>query len=425
MLIAALNWASLNAVFDTVAYYSASASVTGITFSAGILNFSLLAPADFPEIKNQVDVSNRAVKITDTGDIEFLYAVSVATATTTIDVCDNLLLDASLDGISVFNGKLADFNYDAGEYATTTADWLFSVKVDDFDKVIYDSDCYFDFVFTGRQTEGPGFTHTETLSNHVRVVRNAPIVDVIYPDGGQVWYSVDPLCLANAACRHWCATRDPDKMNGDCQYEIKWTAHNPYGLDSDLLVDLYYSNDSGQTWLPPFAVNEENDGSFFWKVPYDMAYVTHLARIKVVAHGKNNAAFTGEAVSENDFCPPMLSIEDLMNQIGDLGGTGSANSGSIEPRPVSDASLDPAEIKPMTAEEITTAIDDIRGATSTVETADENQAETDGKIPAIEPFAAPSGTDNGQTMDAISGPPAIIPSSKDSENATSTDSGDD
>lgn len=402
------------------AYFSRTRPSVNNIFQIGTINFSLVSPAEFPEIKTQAGVSNRAVRIIDTGTIDFQYNVGVQTATTTLDVCDHLLLDASLGNSVVYSGRLIDFAYDAGEYASSTADWLFSARVDNMANVIYDSDCYFDLVFRGRQPGGIGFSHAETLASRIRIIRNKPSVDVIYPDGGQLWYVVAPQCPGDPACSNWCSTRSPDPMNSRCQYNIKWTAHNPYGPDSDLLIDIYYSNDSGRHWLPKInPAPLPNTGSYLWMLPYDTAYVTHTARIKVVAYGKNNAAFVGEAVSERDFCPPMLSMEDLMNQIAAEAETVNASHGSAAPQAVSDAGLAPSEIEPMPTQNISEAFDIIRNATST-EAAGDRASSDSGPAVEIEPFAAPGTSNPGQTVEAITGPPAIIPLPSKEDNATTS-----
>ncbi|HOX29557.1 MAG TPA: hypothetical protein P5080_01045 [Candidatus Paceibacterota bacterium] len=402
------------------AYFSRTRSSDSNTFRIGMIDFSLVSPAEFPEINAQVGVSERAIRIIAAGTIDFQYDVGIQAATTTLDVCDNLLLDASLGNSVVYSGPLVDFAYDAGEYASSTAEWSFSARVDNMASVIYDSDCYFDIIFRARQLYGTGFSHIENLPSHIRVVRNTPDVDVIYPDGGQHWYVVAPQCPRDQACSKWCTERKPDAMNANCQYNIRWTAHNPYGPDSDLLIDIYYSNDSGRHWLPKInPAPLPNTGSYLWMLPYDTAYVTHTARIKVVAYGRNNAAFVGEAVSERDFCPPMMSMEDLMNQIAAEEEASNSGRASAAPQAISDAALPPSDIAPMPPQDIVEAIDIIRNATSTETTGDSVLLDP-GRAIEIVPFAAPGSGNPGQAVEAITGPPAIIPQQSNEENATST-----
>ena len=113
-----------------------------------------------------------------------------------------------------------------------------------------------------------------------------PTVHVDYPNGGETWYV-------------------------GRSYHLKWTATNPTGSNSDILIDLYYSADSGATW-GKIVDSTENDGDYYWRVPL---YIGHVgtgyyvpspnARIKAVAHNKNNFMVNDWDMSDTDFCPPI------------------------------------------------------------------------------------------------------------------------
>jgi len=80
----------------------------------------------------------------------------------------------------------------------------------------------------------------------------APAVDVLAPDGGEVWYEGGT-------------------------YEITWTAADESGVDS---VDIHYSPDGGDTFAA-LALGEPNDGVFAWTVP---AAPSESALVMVVAY---------------------------------------------------------------------------------------------------------------------------------------------
>lgn len=433
LLIISLNWTSLSVIGSTMAAFSDTEISELSVLDTGSLNLALnytqvgFAPE---EIQAGQSASLSAV-LSDLSDVPIRYRTGVKKISGGLNVCENLNLEAKLDGQPIYNNRLLDFNAgplvfatSSEETATSTAEWLFEIDYPAASESLLGSDrtCKFIISFDGWQLDLPdpsqGFTSHKEVSLIVMIGSRKPSVSVIYPNGGQLWYVIDPLCPTMDFCRQWCATRNPDPMNLDCQYEVKWVAHNPYGADSDLLINLYYSNNSGKTWLPAFATGTENDGSFFWRPPYDTAYVSHTARIKVVAYGKNNPAFWGEGISASDFCPPMLSIEDLMNQIE--AETETSNSGGA-PRAESNAMVPPSDIIPMTVEEINSAFDEIRAATSTPDTAKDRIAGNSRPTLEIIPCASPS--DPGQSADSgtITGPPAIIPAPSGNENATSTD----
>lgn len=137
-----------------------------------------------------------------------------------------------------------------------------------------------------------------------------PSVEVSIPNGGEIWYMVPDSWPENDQERAFCQAHG---MNENCEYEIRWTATNPNGDDNDLLVNIYYSVNSGHSWILQVANNIENSGSFWWKIPYNHAYVTEKGRIKVEAIWTENGMVQSWDISDSDFCPPMLTIEDLLD----------------------------------------------------------------------------------------------------------------
>jgi predicted ribosomally synthesized peptide with SipW-like signal peptide len=111
-----------------------------------------------------------------------------------------------------------------------------------------------------------------------------PEVTLIYPVGGEKWYVGQT-------------------------YNLRWTASSTNeSLDSELKIDLYYSNNSGNSWAA-IATSTENDGTYTWKVPVFLDYGKYYvpspkARIKVVATGPENF-MVQTATSSKDFCPPI------------------------------------------------------------------------------------------------------------------------
>jgi hypothetical protein len=127
-----------------------------------------------------------------------------------------------------------------------------------------------------------------------------PEIALLYPIGGEKWY------VGQA-------------------YDLRWTASSTNdSLDSDLKIDLYYSNNSGKSWAV-IATSTENDGIYNWRVPLFLDYGHYyipspIARIKVVATGPENFMVQA-ASSSKDFCPPIdydaLSLEEqqLVDQL--------------------------------------------------------------------------------------------------------------
>ena len=145
-----------------------------------------------------------------------------------------------------------------------------------------------------------------------------PTVHVDYPNGGETFYV-------------------------GRSYHIKWTATNPSGSNSDLLIDLYYSADSGATWAN-IVMSTENDGDYYWRVPLFIGEVgsgyyvpSAKGKIKAVAHNKNNFMVNDWDMTDKDFCPPidysLLTPEEaeyLMSLENLTGGDGGAVEEVVE-----------------------------------------------------------------------------------------------
>lgn len=154
-------------------------------------------------------------------------------------------------------------------------------------------------------------------------------------------------------------------------YTITWTATG--AKSSGYKIDLYYSNDSGATWMN-IARGVANDGSYDWKLPLVMkkggcsacatactacsSCVSGLgcyyivpsakARIKVVATDyATNFMLSNWDTTDKDFCPPidasLLTAEELeIMKLMDTTGMDVINSSALA-APKSALSTDVAE----------------------------------------------------------------------------------
>lgn len=150
-------------------------------------------------------------------------------------------------------------------------------------------------------------------------------------------------------------------------YTVLWTALNPNGYANDLGIDIYFSADSGKTWVA-VVKNTANDGAYEWRLPLNITEngsnyftVSNKARIKVVATDyARNFMFTGRDISDRDFCPPidksLLTAEELklLSEIDTTGmlivdsKTAAAMEASGATQPSSDNTKDSVEIKSST-----------------------------------------------------------------------------
>ncbi|MCK5510877.1 lamin tail domain-containing protein [Candidatus Parcubacteria bacterium] len=128
-----------------------------------------------------------------------------------------------------------------------------------------------------------------------------PTVEVLSPNGGEVWYI------------------------GHTE-EIYWSASSTNeSADSELTISLYYSNNSGRTWC--FIATTTNTGYYFFRLPLFLEDFTYYvpsgnARIKVVAVGPENFMVQNSDESDKDYCPPIdygLLTEKELEMLKKLG----------------------------------------------------------------------------------------------------------
>ena len=298
LIIIGLNWAGLLAVGQTFAYFVDNEDSNANLYQAGVLDFSLSSLADFsPSNLTPCRSVSRDISIVNNGNI-FKYTVRATEFSG--DLCGNLNLAANLDGVEKYTGSLTTFNHGPVEFSGPE-DWNFVVSLNSNDLSLQNKSCQFKFVFEGWQTNlldsSSGFSDTEEITNTVATGDWLPQVTVIYPNGGEIWYIVPPAHV----------------HDGFGRYKITWEATSPVYNQDELLIDIWFCKESGANCFYQIADNTENDGSYWWTVPYESRFVTHKGRIKIVA--TDPCSFSGEDMSDADFCPPMLTEAQVLEML--------------------------------------------------------------------------------------------------------------
>jgi len=358
-MIVGLNWTGLSAVIETIAYYNDIEQSPVNNYTASTLDFSLRSgQTNFVPLEKALnmkpgDTVARDIYIKKEGDLPFKYT---AISKPVEGLCDLKLYDALQLKIwyNWYDATPTEPNYHEHRHMALKYDGLLkdfnlrALNPDDpdlqipnshpyFENVFYGPDehwfyasqiilpaavsaelqnktCQFKFVFNGWQINlgdnSSGFTDTEEILSTIATGDWMPDVTVIYPNGEEVWYLVPDSCPSTPWCSLWCQAHG---MNADCQYPLQWTATNKIGPDMDLLIDIYFSADGGTNWMAQIVNDTNNDGIFEWKIPYNMSYVTSHGRIKVEATHKDYSFLTDWDMSDADFCPPLLTLEDLLN----------------------------------------------------------------------------------------------------------------
>lgn len=139
-------------------------------FSAGTLDQSLSSGADFsPAVLPGSVVATKDMAIANNGSLGFHYTIF---ATNTIGaLCDSLNLQATLDGVSVYNGQLKLFSYEVADYSSTTDNWHFEASLPSGAAyTLQNQTCNLDFNVLAKQKDlasGVGFSDLETMSNAI------------------------------------------------------------------------------------------------------------------------------------------------------------------------------------------------------------------------------------------------------------------
>lgn len=106
-LIVGLSWVGFSAVGRTFAYFNDIENSSGNTCSAGTLDFYLNAPGDFALNFTTDEPAVRNISIVGQGSLPFQYIIEGADFSGPL--CENLNLEAKLDGETKYNGALTSF----------------------------------------------------------------------------------------------------------------------------------------------------------------------------------------------------------------------------------------------------------------------------------------------------------------------------
>ncbi len=136
-------------------------------------------------------------------------------------------------------------------------------------------------------TDTNGATSSDQSAGTFTIQNTAPTVDLTQPDGGEVWTS------------------------GEVQ-TIWWNMSDQQDANTDLTVDLYYSNDNGGSWnaIQTGIAGTANPNSYDWTVPNDP---TTDALVRVDVTDTNSATSSDTSASTftiEGITGPSITIND-------------------------------------------------------------------------------------------------------------------
>ncbi|HPA25481.1 MAG TPA: hypothetical protein PLK76_01845 [bacterium] len=294
VLIMVLSWLSLSIISQTLSFFRDTEKAVFNDLTAGSLDLSLNTN-DLGQIFLDQEFE---LHLAQAGNLPFQYSFKIETDD--IDFCNNLILNATSSDLVFYSNYLQNFTATATTISDLFDSWQFKIT----SPLNYPTEqtCNFKFTFQAWQTDEEnydsesGFSDEEIVTGRVENSSGsggAECIQVSYPNGGEVW---------------WVGRT----------HEIGWETNNPIGYDEDLKIDIYYSNDSGQSW-GLIKTGAPNLGQYFWRVSLMLENNTYWvasakARIKLVAR-YSNGEICGVDTSDADYCPPieydLLTLEEL------------------------------------------------------------------------------------------------------------------
>ena len=172
LLIIALNWSGLSAIYQTLAHFNDTETSLENFFQAGILDFELSSGNDFlPSPITSGESASRTISIINFGN-EHQYKITATNFSA--DICNYLQLEANLnEGNTEYSGPLKDFVDFGPTIFQEPADWHFTLTLPaNTPEELLGQACEFDFLFFGSQTKndlpfGTGFNDIEQIYNRI------------------------------------------------------------------------------------------------------------------------------------------------------------------------------------------------------------------------------------------------------------------
>lgn len=158
-LIASFGILSVIPMERTWSFYGDAEKSVGNILKAGSIDFSVSALEEGEgELIQSLSGTSYAkwAKIEKESTLDFQYRIDFEKIEETNDFCDSLVLEASLEGIPHYNGKLVDFISPVFDYSETMDEWKFLVTLSGDRRIR--GVCNFQFVFSGWQTNAADFS---------------------------------------------------------------------------------------------------------------------------------------------------------------------------------------------------------------------------------------------------------------------------
>jgi len=276
LLLFGLNGSGLLAIGKTQAYFNDEEKSEQNIYTATTLDLSATALADFSPLVTPSQTSTKEIIISNVGGLDFQYNASSTDFSGDADLCAELTLNAALDSINIYSGKLFDFIAPTSTLATSSSATLdLDVSLPNSDISLQNKTCNFNLVFTGWQIDLPdasqGFSDTEIIANSVSSGSwNNVLINKVY-------YDVD-ASHGTDANNEWLELYNPSETPIDLS---GWKICDNTSCDT--------LSDSNIIPAGGFAIvtNSSTTWNYYWEIPDD---IIKIALNNSVGGGLGNTA---------------------------------------------------------------------------------------------------------------------------------------
>lgn len=170
-LIIAINWSAISSIYNTIAYFNDTEESKSNEFTAGTLDFELTSTQVFSNMV--LSPGSSATGTISVINLDNIPQYKIKADNFSGALCGYLNLEASLDGVLKYSGKLESIDFGPTVFASPD-DWFFTLTLpaSTTEDVIGET-CNFKFVFYGSQIRnnlpfGQGFSDTEDASSSIK-----------------------------------------------------------------------------------------------------------------------------------------------------------------------------------------------------------------------------------------------------------------
>jgi len=291
LVVISINWTGISAIGRTLAYFNDVEDSLENIYQAGTLDFSLTNSTLNESMGLNEEVSLGSV-LMNNGGFDFQYILTLEKVSGSDNFCNNLELEARLNGIKKYDSDLMSFDVPV---LNTLGSWSFRIELPvTATNISHGEDCEVDLIFKGWQTdianyEDNGFSDEERI--HLNFTSKMMVLNEFLPNPDELAWGLD-------------FGDDNDSMPDGEWVEIYNNSDQDYNLDGWYLWDA--SNDDLNKI---FVTNSNTDlgttviSGNSWLVVYMNKEILDNTSDTVSLFDENNVLIDSYSYADNnDYC---------------------------------------------------------------------------------------------------------------------------